>query len=79
MISPAELKNDYEDAKDEVRKLENAVEQKEKDCSKELSKAVQVEKDKIHALLKEKWVSKFKHEYQFGTIGCTNEPFAPRK
>lgn len=51
-----ELKNDYEDAKDEVRKLENAVEQKEKDCSKVLSKAVQIEKDKSHGLLKEKCV-----------------------
>ena len=55
-FSLSELKNECEDAKDEARKLENAVEQKEKECTKELSKAIQIEKDKIHVLLKEKCV-----------------------
>ena len=52
--SSLELKSDYEDAKDEARKLESSIEQKEKDCAKELSKAVQIEKNKLHSLLKEK-------------------------
>lgn len=37
-----------------MRKLENSIEQREKDYSKELSKAIQIEKDKYHNLLKEK-------------------------